>query len=141
MTALVAAFVCLFPQQPLEATAHALAYFGCAAALLYRMLFLDARAGHVLALPAMFQPAPWRYLRKPCHAMPCHCRGAALQSPPRSCFPHCTPAAHSSCCSLAAELAAAGGAKGPGSLRVGLLDNLWSMGEEQLLAGARVSEA
>ncbi len=29
MTAVVAAFVCLFPQQPLEATAHALAYFGC----------------------------------------------------------------------------------------------------------------
>lgn len=28
VTALVAAFVCLFPQQPLEATAHALAYFG-----------------------------------------------------------------------------------------------------------------
>ncbi|KAL4420339.1 hypothetical protein ABPG77_006146 [Micractinium sp. CCAP 211/92] len=70
VTAVVAAFVCLFPQQPLEATAHALAYFG-----------------------------------------------------------------------LAAELAAADGAKGPGSLRVGLLDNLWNMSQEQLLAGARVSEA
>lgn len=28
VTALAAAFACLFPQQPLEATAHALAYFG-----------------------------------------------------------------------------------------------------------------
>ncbi len=28
VTAIVAAFVCLFPDQPLEATAHALAYFG-----------------------------------------------------------------------------------------------------------------
>lgn len=28
VTALAAAFACLFPDQPLEATAHALAYFG-----------------------------------------------------------------------------------------------------------------
>ncbi len=42
-------------------------------------------------------------------------------------------------CRLAAELGAAD-AKGPGSLRVGLLDNLWTMSKQQLLAGAKVHE-
>lgn len=70
VTALIAAFVSQFPQQPLEATAHALSYFG-----------------------------------------------------------------------LAAELAvSAGGVKGPGSLRVGLLDQLATMSEAEVLAGARVLE-
>ncbi|KAL4857090.1 Hydroxyethylthiazole kinase [Chlorella vulgaris] len=70
LTALIAAFVSQFPQQPLEATAHALSYFG-----------------------------------------------------------------------LAAELAvSAGGVKGPGSLRVGLLDQLATMSEAEVLAGARVLE-
>lgn len=32
------------------------------------------------------------------------------------------------------------GAKGPGTLRVGLLDNLWTMTEQQLLEGAKVHE-
>ncbi|KAI7844450.1 hypothetical protein COHA_001954 [Chlorella ohadii] len=68
VTAVVAAFVSQFPQQPLEAAAHALSYFG-----------------------------------------------------------------------LAAELGAAD-AKGPGSLRVGLLDNLWTMSEQQLLVGAKVHD-
>ena len=40
---------------------------------------------------------------------------------------------------LAAELGSVG-AKGPGSLRVGLLDNLWTMTEQQLLEGAKVHE-
>lgn len=41
--------------------------------------------------------------------------------------------------SLAAELGAQE-AKGPGSLRVGLLDHLWGMTEQQLVAGARLRE-
>ncbi|PSC74808.1 Hydroxyethylthiazole kinase isoform A [Micractinium conductrix] len=69
VTALVAAFVCLFPGQPLEENAAALSYFG-----------------------------------------------------------------------LAAELAAADGAKGPGSLRVGLLDHLWTLSQEQVLAGSKIRE-
>lgn len=68
MTALIAAFVSCFPEQPLEATAAALSYFG-----------------------------------------------------------------------VAAELGAEG-ARGPGSLRVGLLDNLYTANPEQLAAIARVSE-
>ncbi|GAB4815839.1 hypothetical protein N2152v2_002885 [Parachlorella kessleri] len=68
VTALAAAFACLFPQEPLEATAHALAYFG-----------------------------------------------------------------------LAGELAARD-AKGPGSLRVGLLDNLWTLSEEEVLGCVKLTE-
>ena len=41
--------------------------------------------------------------------------------------------------SLAAELGARGAA-GPGSLRVGLLDQLWMLSEQQLLEGAKVRE-
>lgn len=44
-----------------------------------------------------------------------------------------------SLCRLAAELGSQG-AKGPGSLRVGLLDNLWTLTEEQLTAGAKVQQ-
>ena len=40
---------------------------------------------------------------------------------------------------LAAELGAQG-AVGPGSLRVGLLDRLWTMDEAQLLGGVRLRE-
>jgi hypothetical protein len=42
-------------------------------------------------------------------------------------------------CRLAAELGSQG-AKGPASMRVGLLDCLWSMEEQQVLDGARVTE-
>ncbi|EFN53626.1 hypothetical protein CHLNCDRAFT_53510 [Chlorella variabilis] len=41
---------------------------------------------------------------------------------------------------LAAQLAVEDGAVGPGSLRVGLLDSLWTMTEQQLREGARVLE-
>lgn len=68
-----------------------------------------------------------------CTALACTCNP--------SCSLVCIPATFHARCSLAAELAAADGAKGPGSLRVGLLDNLWNMNGEQLLTGARVSEA
>ena len=43
-------------------------------------------------------------------------------------------------CRLAAQLAVEDGAVGPGSLRVGLLDSLWTMTEQQLREGARVLE-
>ena len=42
-------------------------------------------------------------------------------------------------CRLAAELGSRD-AKGPASLRVGLLDCMWSMEEQQVLDGARVTE-
>ncbi len=42
-------------------------------------------------------------------------------------------------CRLAGELAASD-AKGPGSLRVGLLDKLWTLGEAEVLAGVKLTE-
>ena len=42
-------------------------------------------------------------------------------------------------CRLAGELAARE-AKGPGSLRVGLLDRLWTLGEAEVLAGVKLTE-
>ena len=107
MTAVVAAFVSQFPEQPLEAAAHALSYFGCGWAAL--------GAGG------------WRL---PVH-MPRFWAACTVQASYHGCPPRARR--------LAAELGSAG-AKGPGSLRVGLLDNLWTMTEQQLLEGALVHQ-
>lgn len=168
VTAVVAAFVCLFPGQPLEATAHALAYFGCVWAApgsfpfrvrqccppkaACQLLGAEAAAACTAAYRRFKPPARLHSPRGPClwHA-PQPSNPPLLALAPRTAGPQpiitkqplstLRPAALLSCCSLAAELAAADGAKGPGSLRVGLLDNLWAMSKDQLLAGTRVSEA
>lgn len=64
VTAVVAAFVCLFPGQPLEATAHALAYFGCVWAAPGPFPFVCDIAAHPRLHANCWVQRPLRHVRR-----------------------------------------------------------------------------
>ena len=119
-------------RQPLPADVHALScYFarscsGPAGAILHALLLYGSRPARALPLLLLELAAP--SARTP----------ISTPHPPHP-TPTPPPPLFRSSHRLAAELGSVG-AKGPGSLRVGLLDNLWTMTEQQVLEGAKVHE-